>query len=71
VLGKVVDIVLARSKMPDPMTPGQVQYTALFEGKNYAIRGGACNGKALPNNGKNLNTYVLAKDGDGSKSGWQ
>jgi len=70
ILGKIADIARARIKMPDPMPPGQVEYTALSGGTNYAIRAGACSGKALANKGKNLNTYVLAKDGDGTKSGW-
>ena len=69
VLGTISNITRARRAEPIPMPAGQIEYSCVGD-NNYAIRAGACIGKALSNDERKSKTYVLAKDGDGGGFGW-
>ncbi|HEY9787817.1 MAG TPA: hypothetical protein V6D17_20690 [Candidatus Obscuribacterales bacterium] len=65
VRGKVKNYILERLKPPDSIPPGVVEYNAVDGFRNYAIRGGDKNGKAIPGPAGPKTTLVISKDGNG------
>ncbi len=63
VIGKVTDLVAARTTTPEQIGKGVIEYSPINGGKDYAIRGGADTGKAMDaEDASHVGTLVLSRD---------
>jgi hypothetical protein len=62
VLGAVKDIQAEKGTPPEDMPPGAIEYSPIAEGKDFAIRGGGTNGKAIHSEAGEKNTLVLTSE---------
>lgn len=61
-IGKIADPEKCRQSPPTKMSPGSVEYSIAASGKDFTVRGGVGNGKAMADPKNKKQTYVLSAD---------
>ncbi len=64
VMGKFKKVREARFSPPGDLKPGVVEYSTIDGGKDYSIRAGGKDGKALKRQGNANQTLILSKEGE-------
>lgn len=60
--GKISDPQICRTSSPGLLTPGAVEYSIASSGKNFTVRGGGADGRALRSPNNKRYTFVLSHD---------
>ncbi len=60
--GSIADPEICRKSPPGKLAPGRVEYSIASSGKEFTVRAGAGNGKALLDPKNKRQTYVLSND---------
>lgn len=63
-IGKFKSVRAARFTPPGELKPGSIEYNPIDGGKDYAIRAGGRDGKALMRHHNNKQTLILSKEGE-------
>lgn len=64
VIGNLKSVRSARFTPPGELKPGIIEYNSIDGGKDYAIRAGGKDGKALMRHHNNKQTLILSKEGE-------